>query len=120
MQDILKKNSNFNKNILDDVFWDKVQGLLHLLKPIADDIALVESDTPSISKVIKIFKNLEKHFSEYLPASPLTKVEEKAANDILEKRKSFAISDVHTAANLLDPSTLGANLSPEEQVTFIL
>lgn len=116
IEGILKKNPTITKNILNDIFWDKVEGLLRLLKPIADAITLVESDTPSISRVIKIFGDLEKHFSEYLPISPLSKVEEKEALVMLEKRRNFAITDVHKAANLLDPSSLGADLTPEEQV----
>lgn len=119
VQDILKKSSHIKQNILNDVFWDKVQGLLRLLKPIANAITVSESDTPSMSKVIKIFMDLQKHFSECVPVSPLNKAEEKEAVAILARRKGFAVCDVHKAANLLDPSLCGADLSPEEQVLYL-
>lgn len=118
LKDIIKKHPSFKKNALDDTFWDKVEGFISLLKPVANAITICESDKTKISIVIRIFNNLEQHFAKVLPSFPLLKQEEDRATKIIADRKEFAIHDVHKICNLLDPSIRGSDLSPEEQVSI--
>lgn len=118
LQDIIKKHPNFKKNALDDTFWDKVEGFISLLKPVADAITICESDKTKISLVLRIFNNIEQHFAKALPGCPLLKQEEERAIKIIADRKEFAIHKVHKICNLLDPSIRGSDLSPEEQVSI--
>ncbi|KAB7502367.1 hypothetical protein Anas_13841, partial [Armadillidium nasatum] len=48
--------------------------------------------------------------------TPLFKKEEADFVDIVKKRMSFCISNIHLAANLLDPRYRGKDLSPTENV----
>ncbi|KAJ8884683.1 hypothetical protein PR048_016541 [Dryococelus australis] len=51
----------------------------------------------------------------FLELLPLFKAEEEQVKEMLAKRKEFGLSEVHRAANLLDPEARGVNLTPGEQ-----
>ena len=103
-------------HIQSDVFWSKVEGFNKLLKPIADCIAVAESDTTSLSVAAKIFEELKETLKQGLSASPVLKSEEKSFMNIISERK-FLIKDVHLAANMLDPNYRGCHLTKEEAVS---
>lgn len=54
------------KELLNDTFWENIDEIYKLLKPIADWITIIEGDTPLISSVPTIFKNLQNHFEQCL------------------------------------------------------
>lgn len=113
---VLKNYPVLDRNALNEDFWDLVKGFYHLLKPIADAITSIESDKPRISSVVRVFKKLEIHFEETLSKSLLSDEEKGKVKEIIAKRKSFGVCDVHKAAALLDPFLKGVDLTPEEQV----
>ncbi|XP_047134973.1 uncharacterized protein LOC124812412 isoform X2 [Hydra vulgaris] len=101
------------KNILlSDIFWDRVEGFFKLLSPIADAIKKTESNTPMLSTVVETFHFLEDHIFKNLTVSPFSKKEEEAKK-IFKKRKEFCLTEIHLAANILDPKFQGRVLTGE-------
>lgn len=117
LENIFKKDhSEVKKNLLSEIFWDRISGYLQLLSPISLAITKIESDKPMISEVLNIFDELEKHVENNLCSSPFSNVEKQKVVEVLQKRKDFCITSIHEAANLLDPSKVGRNLNSEKQV----
>ncbi|XP_018017591.2 uncharacterized protein LOC108674186 [Hyalella azteca] len=108
--------SNTKKTILSEVFWDKVEGSLALLKPLADAIKNVEGDNVPLSIVMETFSKLENEIVKKVGKSPVLKSEEDTVRGIIKKRKEFATKKIHFAANLLDPNHRGCHLNDEEVV----
>lgn len=111
-------DSAVRTHLLSEVFWDRVQGLLTLLKPVADAILSVEGDNKELSLVMKVFAELQNSFDTNLEKSPILKSEETLFKEIIPKRKKFLVRSVHLTANMLDPRYLGCHLSTDEQVRF--
>ncbi|XP_065660345.1 uncharacterized protein LOC136084125 [Hydra vulgaris] len=105
--------------LLSEVFWDKVDGFIKLLKPIAIAIAAVEGDKLSLSIVAKTFSDLEKSFQDNILCSPILKSEENAMMEIIAKRRKFHIRNIHLAANLVDPRYKGCHISGDEMIDAI-
>ncbi|XP_065672488.1 uncharacterized protein LOC136090221 [Hydra vulgaris] len=105
--------------LLSEVFWDKVDGFIKLLKPIAIAIAAVEGDKLSLSIVAKTFLDLEKSFQDNILCSPILKSEENAMMEIIAKRRKFHIRNIHLAANLVDPRYKGCHISGDEMIDAI-
>ena len=105
------------KNNLSDIFWDKVQGFLVLLAPIADAIKITEADSPMLSSIVETFYILEENNNQNIVASPLTKKEEAEMKKLFAKRKKFCLTEIHLAANLLDPKYQGRYLNGEQKVS---
>ncbi|XP_065662478.1 uncharacterized protein LOC136085054 [Hydra vulgaris] len=105
--------------LLSEVFWDKVDGFIKLLKPIAIAIAAVEGDKLSLSIVAKTFSDLEKSFQDNILCSPILKSEENALMEIIAKRRKFHIRNIHLAANLVDPRYKGCHISGDEMIDAI-
>ncbi|XP_065674299.1 uncharacterized protein LOC136091198 [Hydra vulgaris] len=104
--------------LLSEVFWDKVDGFIKLLKPIAIAIAAVEGDKLSLSIVAKTFSDLEKSFQDNILCSPILKSEENAMMEIIAKRRKFHIRNIHLAANLVDLRYKGCHISGDEMVSI--
>ncbi|KAB7497190.1 hypothetical protein Anas_08899 [Armadillidium nasatum] len=85
----------------------KVEGFQRLFLPIAKTIKTVEGDEPHF--ILEEVENTS-------IVTPLFKKEEADFVDIVKKRMSFCISNIHLAANLLDPRYRGKDLSPTENV----
>ncbi|XP_065668867.1 uncharacterized protein LOC136088628 [Hydra vulgaris] len=105
--------------LLSEVFWDKVDGFIKLLKPIAIAIAAVEGDKLSLSIVAKTFSDLEKSFQDNILCSPILKSEENAMMEIIAKRRKFHSRNIHLAANLVDPRYKGCHISGDEMIDAI-
>lgn len=106
------------KIILSEVFWDRIQGFLTLLKPIADAITQVEGDQQQLSTVMKVFHSLRELFSQEVEKAPVLKNEEGEMKGIIQKRKTFTVKPIHLSANLLDPNYRGCHLTSEESVSM--
>lgn len=115
LSETLSKINTVKKLMLSDDFWDKVIGFSNLLKPIAETIKIVESDTPQLSHVLNLYEKMEKQVIGKISESPLTASEVKKVKEILKDRKEFAIYDVHKIANLLDPQFKGCDLTPDDE-----
>ncbi|KAB7504662.1 hypothetical protein Anas_10839 [Armadillidium nasatum] len=103
--------------LLNEVFfWEKVEGFQRLFLPIAKTIKTVEGDEPHLSSVIQFLNSILEEVENTSIVTPLFKKEEADFVDIVKKRMSFCISNIHLAANLLDPRYRGKDLSPTENV----
>ncbi|KAB7501474.1 hypothetical protein Anas_03635 [Armadillidium nasatum] len=104
--------------LLNEVFfWEKVEGFQRLFLPIAKTIKTVEGDEPHLSSVIQFLNSILEEVENTSIVTPLFKKEEADFVDIVKKRRSFCItSNIHLAANLLDPRYRGKDLSPTENV----
>ena len=106
------------KTVLSEVFWEKLNGFLKLLKPVSEAIITMEGNAGKISEVMKVCKNVENIFEECISPSPVSKAAEKIVKEILQKRKVFCIWNIHYAANLLDQNYKGMHLTDEEIVSY--
>ena len=105
--------------LLDDVFWDKVEGFHRLLSPIAITIKQVESDSPTLFLTVQHFNNIQTSARRNSVLSPLLKAEEEALIEIVQKRRTFILRTIHLAANLLDPRFRGRDLTADESVSKV-
>ncbi|XP_076068247.1 putative glutamate receptor isoform X2 [Oratosquilla oratoria] len=104
---------SIRKLLPSEVFWDQTEGILKLLKPVADAITATEGDNKNLSLVMKVYSDLKLSFEENLSSSQILKSEEYAFKGIIRERK-FLVKSIHLAANLVDPCYCGCHLSGEE------
>lgn len=107
------------KNIAldDDYFFPRLSEWIAAMKPIASAIESIESDSSLLSEVPQWFADIEMKTIAALEAStsgidrfiPVVK-------GLIRERKEFACTEVHYAANLLDPRYKGATLKPPEKL----
>ena len=102
------------------MFWDRIVSFNSLMKLTADAILETEGDNLNLSKVVKVFSNLEKKLEQAVKSSPLLRSEETAVMRLPKERKEFVIKPVHLASDLLDPSSSGSNLNNDEDVIIFL
>jgi hypothetical protein len=76
-------------SILSDVYWDQVEGLIKLLKPMATLITFIEGDKPQMSSVARIFREINDHFHTTVASSPLTKSDQKGPLKLSQLVKNF-------------------------------
>lgn len=101
------------------VFWIRLEKIIVILSPIITLITKIEGNTPLIHKVCKQLKDLKEVLMKEIPQSPLQKAEENLVLEKLDKRLKRAISNIHLSADLLNPSSQGCNLKPEELLDAI-
>ncbi|KAL6465520.1 hypothetical protein MHYP_G00256530 [Metynnis hypsauchen] len=106
--------SDVKRIILDDVFWEGLTGSLTTLKPMVAAITKIEGDDAILSDVQYLFADLKQQIQLALPSSPLLKAEEKAVEQLMEKRQKFCMRPILAAAYMLDPKYNKGTLSPEE------
>lgn len=104
--------------LLNDTFWNTTLQLYKLLKPIADWIKIIESDTPQISLVPTIFMDLENHFTHILESVNVNVLKDQSNNimALLKKRTDFCTTNLHRAAHLLDPMLKDKKLKPNDEL----
>ena len=107
------------KLLLSEAFWEKLEGYINLLKPIADAITWSEGDSVPFSIVARTFYELEQQFEQGITKSPVLKKEEEAVKKIITNRKKILMSGMHYSANLLDPRYKGKHLTDDEIVSFL-
>nr|XP_047122426.1 uncharacterized protein LOC124805920 [Hydra vulgaris] len=105
--------------LLSEVFWDKVDGFIKLLKPIVIAIRAVEGDKISLSIVAKTFSDLEKFFQDNILCNQILKNKENAMMEISARRRKFHIRNIHLAANLVDPRYKGCHISGDKTIDAI-
>jgi len=106
--------SAIKRNLLDDVFWERLTSSLRILKPIAAAIDQIEGDDAILSDVQCLFAGIKEEMQTALPTSLLLKAEETAVVKSMEKRQEFCMKPVHAAAYMLDPKHEKSILSGEE------
>jgi hypothetical protein len=101
--------------ILDDsIFWVRVQATHDLIHPIVSWITILEGDDPKLSYVSQAFSEIAKSSLSVVETAPLTRKEEEMVIEAIEKRANMAMRDIHYAANILDPSRLGQDISEDQ------
>lgn len=111
-------DSNVKKLVLSEIFWDKCQGFINLLKPVSNAITELEGDSVNLSIVLQQFSKIEENFKENLGLSPILKTEETEVSKIIANRRTFLVKKVHLAADLLNPKSVGSHLSQDERVSI--
>ncbi|XP_076060337.1 uncharacterized protein LOC143036665 [Oratosquilla oratoria] len=82
---------SIRKLLLSEVFWDRTEGSLKLLKPVTDAITAIEGENKNLSLVMKMFSDLKLSFEENLSSSQILKSEEDAFKKIIRERKKFLV-----------------------------
>ena len=102
-------------SILDNsVFWPQIENLHALVQPVADAINHIETDSPVLSDVPKVFADLKESYEKAVRNAPVTKKEEKLIMKYLTDRQGFCSNILQRVANMLDPKYCGSHLSDEE------
>lgn len=104
------------KLLLSEVFWDRLEGYINLLKPVANAIISVEGDNNHLSIVMKVFSDLQVAIENNICSSPILKSEEAAVKAIIPTRRKFLVRKIHLAADFLDPCYKGCHLTEDEKV----
>ncbi|XP_034935220.1 uncharacterized protein [Chelonus insularis] len=99
--------------VLNEEFWNNLQQILQLMKPIVKWINILEGDNPLINKVPECFYDLYNHFNNAFNniGNIFSEEEKLSIYTCLENRKTMALRPIHYAANLLDPQLKGKNLN---------
>lgn len=100
----------------DDIFWDPLNELYSLLLPIAKAITILEKDRTVLSEVPVLIKKIQMLvISKMQESSFLSDEEKQTINNAVTTRLYYCASDVHFAANLLDPRRRGIDLDTVEK-----
>lgn len=111
---------DLKRRILDDaVFWVRVEKMIKIMNPIIELITIFEGNNEMIHKVYVKLKDLEETLTKEILLSPLQKAEENKVMKNLTKRMKRGISSIHLAGDLLNPSSQGCHLQPEELLDAI-
>ena len=106
---------SMKSSILDNsVFWQQIENLHAVLQPVADAIKTIETDSPVLSDVPRIFFELRQSLDQAVRIAPITKKEEKLVLKYVADRQEFSSNILQRVANMLDPKYCGCHLSDEE------
>lgn len=100
--------------IQDSSFWVNIHTMLIILKPIAEAILYLESDSIRINEVFHYVYQIEKSINELANKSIIEYELYEKIHGIFLKRKMMLIKPIHLAAYLLDPKYKGMELTREE------
>lgn len=104
-------------SILDNTtFWVQVETMYNLLKPVANWISILESETCNVSTVVVAFNEIQEVFAKQIQSSTLLKKEEYSLLQKLDNRKHMAVRKIHLAGHLLDPIYKGKFLKNNESI----
>lgn len=113
-------SADLKRHILDDaVFWVRVEKMINMLSPIIDLITSFEGNNEMIHKVYVNLNKLQETLTSEIPLSPLQLAEKNKILQNLKKRMKRGISKIHLAGDLLNPSSIGCHLKPEELLDAI-
>ncbi|XP_011858393.1 PREDICTED: zinc finger BED domain-containing protein 1-like [Vollenhovia emeryi] len=112
--DVLLFNSLQWLFILNDNFWMEIQYALNILKPIADVLTPLESDSATLSDVPYYFKKIEEQISQALDKSNLSETDNLKVLRAFKHRENFSCQPIHKVAYLLDPRYKDKNLSSSD------
>ncbi|XP_071579235.1 uncharacterized protein [Temnothorax nylanderi] len=122
---VIEENLDVKREIRDmvldnDGFWELISELYKMLIEIAKAISKVESDKTVLSEVPQLTKQISTNVSLAVDTSSIFTGEEKIkVNKAIVERLYNCNSEIHFAANLLDPKKLGKDLElVEKQSAF--
>lgn len=117
IEETLDIDKDVRRNVLDDEgFWSNIVEVYKLLLPIALAIGKVEGDNVTLSEVPKLAKKINRKVVPLIEKSTvLSESEKKKCNDVIVRRLYYCFSEVHCAANILDPRYKGKHLDVTEK-----
>jgi len=102
--------------VLSYAFWNDIEAVTHILRPLVKAILLTESDLPQPGLICHIIQQMKsftedsddcRHFG--------CKVHQKLL-DICQACADVCLSDIHFAANILDPRFRGEQLTEDQDI----
>lgn len=118
-EDVGQLPEPMKRKLRDDIFWVKILKLTNLLEPILQWITRLESNKPTIHLVTQAFSEISKSFNDNLPEAPISKIDQERIIEVFEHRRKFALKPIHLAADILNCSSIGSNITDQEQVEAI-
>ncbi|XP_018376446.1 PREDICTED: uncharacterized protein LOC108769755 [Trachymyrmex cornetzi] len=113
---------NIKTLILNDDFWMEIKYALNILKPIADALTSLESDSALLSDVPYHFEKIKTQISEALDSldkSNLSEIDKRKVLRAIKHRENFSCQSVHKTAYLLDPRYKDKNLSNSDMPSVV-
>lgn len=106
--------------LLDDaVFWKRIEKKFNILSPVAKWLTYFETNGDVISRVVECFYEINNLFLNETRGLPISKAEGKKMLDNISSRTQKSLKPIHFAANILEPSIKGKNLTDEQRVMGI-
>lgn len=109
------------REILSDIFWDRIKSTLEVVTEITRWITVFESDVPRASLVPYGLKAIQTELitKSSLSRSPLSSSDENSVKEKLQTRHKFITGEngFLFASNILDPHRRGVDLSSDEILT---
>lgn len=118
-EDVGQLPESMKRKLKDDIFWVKILKLTNLLEPILQWITRLDSNKPTKHLVTQAFSEISKSFNDNLPEAPISKIDQERIIEVFEHRRKFALKPIHLAADILNCSSIGSNITDQEQVEAI-
>ncbi|XP_052752391.1 uncharacterized protein LOC128201007 [Galleria mellonella] len=103
--------------ILSDDFWTKTGECISILEPVTESIFYLESDQNRLHRTYITFRDVQAKIRFAL--NEISTLSEESKQQILtsvSSRCNMAMRPIHFAAYILDPRTLGVELTQEEEL----
>lgn len=110
------RDSDVSKSLLDDQFWHNVEMLSLILEPCTKWTTYLQNTKGTIGKVLTAFNEINENLKTRIASLKLTKADEKKILAGAEKRTKKSLHPVHLAANLLEPSIRGKELTDDQMI----
>lgn len=103
--------------MLSEAFWKNVEYAITIFKPIVSAVTSLESDESLIHKVHTIVNDLVTNLNQIIATTKFfTAAEQKHLSKQMSERKAFTLKEIHLAAAVLNPRSLGHTLSHSEKI----
>lgn len=103
--------------MLSEAFWKNVEYSITIFKPIVSAVTSLESDESLIYKMHTMVNNLVSNLNQIITTSKFfTAAEQKHMSKQMSERKAFTLKEIHLAAAVLNPRSLGHALSQSEKI----
>jgi hypothetical protein len=119
-ESVKAKVVQIKKDVLNDIFWDRIAATCRVIELVSYYITVVERDTvPSLSVVPYLLNDLKKALlgpEGLIRQTPLLAAEEVRFEAKLEERIKFILgnSNVHYAAAIMDPHLMAREMTEDE------
>ncbi|XP_065663070.1 uncharacterized protein LOC136085692 [Hydra vulgaris] len=100
--------------ILKDKFWQDLEQICKFLKKILYWITVLEAEEAVLSIVCLALSDIKLALDNFISEAGLTDLESMQMHNYFKLRKDMAVTNLHLAANLLDPQIKGSILSGSE------
>lgn len=103
--------------MLSEAFWKNLEYGITIFKPIVSAVTLLESDESLIYKMHTVVNNLVTNLNQIIASTKFfTAAEQKQLSKQMSERKASTLKEIHLAAAVLNPRSLGHELSHSEKI----